>query len=151
MSHSDIRRISAAETQPLRHQVLRPHQSLADTVYAGDDHALSWHGGCFIDGQLMGVASIYPEAPADRDLGHAHVWRLRGMAMASEIRGQGQGAGLLDAAVHHARDHGGEMLWCHARTPATGFYQRQGWVGMGEPYEVPGIGPHLFMTRRLKD
>src|SRR5262249_61300203 len=33
----DIRRITAAETRPLRQSVLRPHQTLAELVYGGDN------------------------------------------------------------------------------------------------------------------
>ena len=40
-------------------------------------------------------------------------------------------------------------MWCNARTPAVGFYQRHGWVVASEEFEVKTAGPHFKMTLKL--
>jgi RluA family pseudouridine synthase len=142
-----IRPISAAETRPLRRSVLRPHQTEAELAYAGDDAPATLHLGAFLGDALVGVASIYREPPpSETDPGD---WRLRGMATAPEIRGTGAGALLLQRCLDHARAAGGTRFWCNARTPAAGFYRRHGLETRGEAFDLPGIGPHFFMWRKL--
>src|SRR5262249_51485474 len=80
----------AAETRPLRRSVLRPHQTEAELVYPGDDAPATLHLGAFLGASLVGVASLYREPPAGES--GAGDWRLRGMAVAPELRGTGAGA-----------------------------------------------------------
>jgi predicted GNAT family N-acyltransferase len=137
-----LRPITAAETRPLRQRVLRPHQALAELVYPGDDAPDTVHLGAFADDTLVGIATLlHQHEPGE--------WRLRGMATAPEVRGRGQGVLLLEACLAHARAHGGTRFWCHARTPVVGFYQRHGLACEGSGFDVPGIGPHILMSRRL--
>jgi ribosomal protein S18 acetylase RimI-like enzyme len=99
------------------------------------------------DGEwLVGIASLYRE---DRPrAGTPHVgWRLRGMASIPEARRRGVGRRLLDACVEHVANAGGGELWCNARTPAAGFYAKAGFEVISEPFEIPGIGPHVVMRR----
>lgn len=141
----DIRPISAAETRPLRHLVLRPHQRPEDLVFAGDDHALSLHAGAFYQGELIGIASVSPEdcvaAPGRPG------WRLRGMAALPTFQRRGYGAALIAFCVAHIIRHGGEVLWCNGRTSAMSFYNALGFVAYGEEFETPGTGPHYVFWR----
>jgi ribosomal protein S18 acetylase RimI-like enzyme len=141
-----IREITAAETRPLRQQVLRPHQRAEELVFGGDDSAGSFHAGAFVGEKLVGVATIVPEALAGHD---ARSWRVRGMATLAEVCGHGHGASLLEACLEHARKQGGAIAWCHARTSAQGFYERAGFVVEGEEFELPAIGPHVVMVKSL--
>ncbi|MHA1114368.1 MAG: GNAT family N-acetyltransferase [Alphaproteobacteria bacterium] len=142
-----IRPIDAQTARPLRHAVLRPNQSLDSTQYPGDDAPETGHFGCFLKGVLVGIASVYREPSPDSD--DARAWRLRGMATAAEVRGLGCGRALLDAIVGHAAGQGADLIWCNARTSAAGFYLGAGFEQVGEEYDLPGIGAHLFMHRRL--
>jgi len=76
-------------------------------------------------------------------------WRLRGMATAPEVRGWGVGADLVTRVLEHARAQQGRVLWCTARIPAVGFYQRQGFVTRGGTWEEPVIGTHIHMLHPL--
>ncbi len=143
----DIRPISAAETRPLRRSVLRPHQTEAELVYAGDDATDTVHLGAFLGPNLVGVASICRDPPPGET--GADVWRLRGMATAPEVRGTGVGGRLLERGIELARAAGGTRLWCNARTPAVGFYRRHGLATRGDEFEIRGTGPHFFMWRTL--
>jgi hypothetical protein len=42
-------------------------------------------------------------------------------------------------------------VWCTARVRARGFYERAGFVAVGGVLEIPRIGPHVLMRRRLAE
>ena len=44
--------------------------------------------------------------------------------------------------------HGGGGIWCAARVPAVGFYEKFGFITVGTTYVEPEIGPHIQMERR---
>jgi GNAT superfamily N-acetyltransferase len=143
-----IARVAASATYPLRHRVLRagqppdavrlPVDDLPDTAtFAALDAA----------GEVVGSAVLMPE-PFARQPGRP-AWRLRGMATAPEWRGRGVGSQVLRAALDHARARGGEVVWCNARTPARRFYERAGFVAVGDEFEEPLIGPHVVMWHDL--
>lgn len=141
-----VRPVPAPEVRPLRQAVLRPGQPPDASLYPGDDNPLTVHLGAYLDGRLVGIASVYaelrPGAPAREP-----AWRLRGMASAADARGQGVGRALLEASVDHVAASGGGELWCNARTPAAGFYAAAGFDVVSEPFDIPGIGPHVVMRR----
>jgi GNAT superfamily N-acetyltransferase len=144
----ELRPIPAAGTRPLRQRILRPGQRLEELIYPGDDAPESLHLGAFDGARLLGVASLYaqsPEgsAPAPGD------WRLRGMAVVPEARRRGVGAALVRACEAHARARGGTRLWFNARVEALPFYFALGYVAVGDPYELPGIGLHRFAAKDL--
>jgi predicted GNAT family N-acyltransferase len=142
-----VERLTAADTWPLRHAVLRPHQD-TDEI-AGAEHPLAAHLGARDEqGRIVGVARIAPEAPP-WDPQRADAWRLRGMATAEAARGRGVGAEVLAAALEHAARHGGRSVWCSARVPALRFYERAGFRAAGERYEDPELGPHVPLERDL--
>jgi ribosomal protein S18 acetylase RimI-like enzyme len=143
-NHRLIRRVTAEDIRPLRHSVLRPGQAFLETRYPGDDAGL--HFGAFDGDRLVGIASLYEEGRAD---GPAGGWRLRGMATDPNVRGAGYGAALLAACVEEVAGAGGTEVWCNARMAAVGFYRRAGFEVVSEEFDVPGIGPHLVMARRV--
>jgi predicted GNAT family N-acyltransferase len=142
-----IERVPADRTLPLRQKVLRPHQSLDEVRFMGDDDPRAAH---FVarrsDGEVIGVVSLMAEpAPWDPS---SSAWRLRGMATDPAVRGERIGAALLAAVVGEAEQRGGGPLWCAARHSAIGFYEKGGWITVGEPWEEPTIGPHIAMRLR---
>lgn len=142
----EIRRVAPRETAPLRQRLLRPHQSveeLAQPVEGDEGGAI--HFAAVDHGQIVGTASVRPEAPPWAP-DHRPSWRLRGMATEERWRGQGVGTALLDTVADHIRREGGGLLWCTARTPAVGFYRRAGLVTRGEAWVDPMIGPHIAMA-----
>jgi GNAT superfamily N-acetyltransferase len=142
-----VRSITAEETRPLRHAVLRPGQSFEQTVYSRDDHPETVHLGAFEGDRLVAIASLYREAMPHRPTRAA--WRLRGMATDAERQGRGFASVVLDASVAHVAAEGGGELWCNARVPALGFYQRCGFEVDGDEFEIDGIGPHVVVTRMV--
>ena len=136
-----------AVTIPLIHRVLRPHQPRAEVAVLGDTPGAVGLSA-YLGDEIVGTAIISPEAfPGDPD--GAGSWRLRGMATAPEHRAEGVGRRVLDTAIDVAVSAGGTLLWCNARTTARSFYERAGFTAVGEPWDEPGLGPHVRMSRRI--
>jgi ribosomal protein S18 acetylase RimI-like enzyme len=136
----DVRPVEPALTRPLRQRVLRPHESLEELASHEPPgvHAV----GAFAGEELIAVGFVCPD-------GEPGEWRVRGMATAREYRGRGAGAAILEQLVDHARARGATRVWCNARTPALGLYERAGFERESDEFEIPGIGPHFVMARRV--
>lgn len=145
-----IRSITAKETRPLRHKILRPHLPFETTAYPNDCDSDTLHVGAFVDDDLVGVATVFraPMPIEQDDILLNTSWQLRGMAVKEEMRGKGFGAALVRAGVHHIAQQGGGVLWCNGRTNALKFYQSLDFQTIGEEFESPnGTGPHYVMWR----
>ncbi len=135
-----VREVSLAETRPLRHAVLRPHQTV--DAMAADEPAGAFAAGAFDGETLIAVGLVGAD-------GGSGAWRVRGMATAPDARDKGAGAAVLDALVAHAIAHGASRVWCNARTPARSLYERAGFRAVSEEFEIPEIGPHFVMEREI--
>lgn len=151
--------VAASVVHPLRSAVLRPGRpldaarldvdDLPDTAtFAAIERHDARHSSGIGPGTVVGTALVYPVAcpwvPG------ARAWRLRGMATAPDRRSAGIGARVARVVVAHVEARGGEVLWCFARVPARGFYERAGFVVVGDEWDEPGIGPHVDMWRDLR-
>lgn len=133
---------TAAQTAALRRAVLRPG---AVGPLPGDEDPTAAFVAAWEGDEVVGTANVRP-ATTSYDEG---VWRLRGMATAERLRGTGVGATVLAAATAHVSAQSGRLLWCNARTPARRFYERAGFVVVGEEWDDPDLGPHVRMELRL--
>ncbi|MBI2422076.1 MAG: GNAT family N-acetyltransferase [Candidatus Hydrogenedentes bacterium] len=141
--------LAAHETWPLRQKILRPHQTLEEMFFPGDEAVDTIHFGIVLDDAIAGIASLYREAhPAFP--GEA-LWRLRGMAVDEAARRHGLGRRLVEECIAAARARGGTVLWCNARTSAADFYRRLGFKIQGKVFAMPGIGWHYLMWIGLQD
>lgn len=142
-----IKEVDAAAVRPLRQAVLRPHQRVEEVVLRGDDAADTLHLAAYDGAVVVGVATVTRE-PCPGDPGEAD-WRVRGMAVSTEMRRHGIGALLLSRCEAHARQRGGKRLWCHARVGARSFYERAGLTVRGGVFLLPEIGEHVAMSKPL--
>lgn len=124
----------------MRQRVLRPHQSIAEL--ASHEPPDAFAVGAFEDGELVAAGLIGKE-------GEPGEWRVRGMATVPEARKRGAGGSVLAALLDHARRQGATVVWCNVRTPARTLYERAGFSVTSEEFELPDIGPHVVMRRRL--
>jgi predicted GNAT family N-acyltransferase len=130
---------------PLRQRILRPHQRVAEAVFEGD--TTGTHFAAFEpDSTIVGVASLLRESSEDEP----YCWRLRGMAVDEARQQSGIGGAIISGVVDFVARNGGGLLWCNARLSAVGFYQRFGFVEVGEVFEEPIIGPHIQMERPVE-
>jgi GNAT superfamily N-acetyltransferase len=144
--------VSVGVIRPLRHEVLRGGHPEDSVRFRGDDHPLVLHVAARLvtndrDGEVVAIGTVFPDAPP-WEPARVHGWRIRGMATREEYRGHGLGRRVLDALVAHATDHGGSLLWCHARIGALDFYRRDGFVTIGERFD-DGVAIHQSVWRTL--
>lgn len=137
-----IERVDPVVTRPLRQRLLRPEQTLDELIVPGEHDPRAGWFAAFDGDEVVGTAGVFPE---ERPGAGAGGWRLR--AMSALRQGEGTGSALLEACVEHAVAGGGSYLWCSARVPAEGFYERHGFVTVTDVYEPYGLGPHVDMVR----
>jgi GNAT superfamily N-acetyltransferase len=112
----------------------------------GDHEDESLHLGLYLDGELVSIASCIKASLSDF---HGLHYQLRGMATAETHQGKGYGRELLKATEGRLEKLGVDLLWCNARTGALGFYTNLGYQILGSPFEVPGIGEHYKMFKKI--
>jgi len=141
-----IRRASAGEIIDLRHVILRNGLPRATAIFAGDESPTARHYAADMEGRIVGCATLHLNQYEGRP-----AWQLRGMATSAEARGQGVGRALLAFLESEllADAQAPRQLWCNARVPAAGFYQKLGWTIVSEEFDIPTAGPHYRMAKLL--
>ncbi len=152
-----VQAVEPSRTYRLRRDVLRPWMSTEEMSLFEEAGVDAGVFGAVDDetDDVVSTANVRPEDPppgllddvAGSDCPAA--WRLRGVATREELRGRGVGARVLGACVSYVAKQGGGLLWCNARMPARGFYERCGFVGWGDEFETFGI-PHVVMWRMVE-
>jgi predicted GNAT family N-acyltransferase len=138
-----VEEVSPEVTYALRGAVLRPDGG--EVTWAGDEDATTFHlAARTADGEVLGVVRFAPAPCPWRPLARAP-WQLRGMATEPAARGSGVGRALLADGLERVAARGGDVVWCDARVTAASFYERTGFSTVTEPYDKPGIGPHVGM------
>lgn len=148
----EIRQLDVEAVRPLRTQVLRPGFDDGELLhYEGDEASEAHHFGAVDteDNQIVGVVSYMPEQLSVE--GESAEVRLRGMAVRPDLQRRGVGSHLLSTtltkiAVAHPK---WRRVWAAARTSVTGFYAGHGFEAVGPRFEIPSVGPHQRMVRRL--
>jgi GNAT superfamily N-acetyltransferase len=145
-----LRRAGLEEIVDLRHVMLRQGLPRDSAIFPGDDLPESRHYGAFQQGRAVGCATLHVSRWESQLGENEPAWQLRGMAVAEPLLQKGIGKAILaflqdDLLTTTAV----RLLWCNARVPAAGFYQKQGWEIRSGPFEIPTAGPHVRMTRRL--
>lgn len=142
-----IKEITASQTRPLRHSVLRPGLPVESVTYTEDSQEGSLHFGLFIDELLVTVASFYKQSNA---LFQAKSqYQLRGMATDPAYRNKNAGKMLLNYAICRLKEMNAELLWCNGRLVAQSFYERLEFMTIGEMFLSVEI-PHKVMWLALK-
>lgn len=141
-----IRPISAEEARPLRHAMLRPDAPPEKSVYPGDDAPTTRHAGAFVEGELVGVATVLHQPPPGSD--NMGAWRLRGMAVRGNTQRRGYGRALLEHCIAYLQEQGATLFWCNARTPAMPFYETLGFQTEGDEFLTDE--PHYRMWRKIE-
>ena len=129
----------------LRHAVLRAGLPRDSAIFPGDDDPGSRHFAAIHRRRVIACVTLHLEEWEEQP-----AWKLRGMAVAPEFQGKGVGARILTAAENSVRaDSPIRIIWCNARVPAGGFYEKHGWKIVSEVFQVPTAGPHVRMVKRL--
>jgi GNAT superfamily N-acetyltransferase len=143
-----LQHITAEETLPLRSTVLRPGQPIEDCRYKEDSLATTFHLGALIDGKIVCNGTFMKDV-CSHFTTENNAYRLRGMATDPDFRGLQLGSKLLKAAEDILRLRGCKLLWFNARETAFVFYEKSGFVAVGDLFEITTIGPHKVMYKWL--
>ncbi|MDM5301198.1 GNAT family N-acetyltransferase [Bacillus subtilis] len=143
----EVKTISAEDTYDIRQRILRPHQSIEQCKYEQDHAEGTFHLGVFFEGTLISIASFSPQHQPL--LTATSAYQLRGMATLEGYREQKAGSALIKHAEEKLAERGVQAVWCNARYHVKGYYAKLGWKELGEPFEVPGIGTHIVMYKKL--
>ena len=143
----DVKMIEPEMTYHLRHQVLRPNQSMEDSKYESDHEEGAFHVGAFSQGKLISVASFiieeHPDFPNERQ------YRLRQMATLDAYRKLGAGRAVVHFAENIIKERGFDFLWCKGRTTVQPYYEKLGFQPYGAVFDYPPIGLHIIMCKTL--
>jgi ribosomal protein S18 acetylase RimI-like enzyme len=71
------------------------------------------------------------------------------MATLPIVRGKGYGKAILHKAFEELKRKKIPILWCNARVVALDFYQKLGFEIIGEPFDLPQIGTHYKMYKKI--
>lgn len=96
--------------------------------------------GAFEDDKMLACCMLVEE--------NSKTIRLRQMAVLNDLQGKGIGKALMIFAENLARDRGYKKITMHARKNAIGFYEKMGYVKVGEEFEEITI-PHYLMEKKL--
>ena len=147
MSAVSIRRASAKEILDLRHAILRHGLPRETAIFPGDDSPTARHYIAVAGDQIVGCATLH----LNQWNGHP-AWQLRGMATSPEFRGVGTGRAIVAYFESEilSDPKSPRQLWCNARVPAAGFYQKLGWKIESDVFDIPTAGPHVKMSKLLE-
>lgn len=143
-----ITKITAADCLDLRTRVLRPGQDIQLCQFAEDNLDSTFHLGFYCDGKIVCNGTfmamphpLFPEAKKP--------YRLRGMATDPNYRGQHLGSQLLQHAEMILQTMNCDLLWFNARESAFLFYEKNGFISIGEMFDIHQVGPHKVMYKWL--
>lgn len=144
----EIRKISALETIAVRHPILRKGKPIESCHFEGDDLTTTQHFGLYQNDKLEGVISLFENnSPLFKEM---HQSQIRGMAVLENNQGKGFGRQLVEHAEKTLKLQNIDLIWFNARENAVGFYQKTGYEIIGNSFDIPGVGIHNVMWKKLR-
>ena len=142
-----IKKISAQETFIVRHPVLRKGKSIETCAFEGDDLETTHHFGIFDNSSLIGIISLFLKTnPIFAENLQSQV---RGMAIVESHQKKGFGEALVKHCEEHCISNEFNLIWFNARTAAVGFYKKMGYEIKGNSFDIPEVGEHYLMYKKL--
>ena len=129
-----IQRVTAEDCYGLRESILRPGQPKENWTFEADEDSRTIHLVMKDGDEIVAIVSLLPEEK------EGCPWRLRGMAVKEELRGQGVGQQLLLALFEQAHS----SIWCTARKRVAEFYLKNGFEIFGDEFTMNDM-PHVYM------
>lgn len=140
-----VKEIKAEDTYLIRKEVLRKNMDLPPQ-FTGDFDKDSFHLGLFYENELVSIVSFMK---TKHNMLNGEQYQLRGMATIEKFQGKGFGKILVEKSEEILIKKNINYVWCNARVIALNFYKNIGFVIMGEPFDIPVIGKHFSMSKRL--
>lgn len=133
-----------ATASAVRLAVFVSEQGISESDEWDDVDALAMHAVCLVKEQSVATGRVWCDAASPSI---AHIGRL---AVLASQRGHGLGRMVLQALMQQAREWRCISVVLHAQTSALGFYEAQGFVAQGDPFDEVGIA-HVLMRCQLQD
>ncbi len=144
-----ISEITAAQTYPIRHTVLRKNEPLEKCVYPFDTDDSTLHFGLFESDLLVGIISVFA---TKKDLfADDKQYQIRGMAVLASHQKKGYGDALVRHAVSQLQKEKNFLIWFNARIIAVGFYEKLNFEKIGDVFKIVPIGDHYVMFKRYRE
>lgn len=138
-----VRQISATETIPVRHAVLRKNKPINTCHFSGDHLPNTFHLGVFLDTELVGICTLVEDEKVI--LHKTFSYQLRGMAVLENYQGKNIGKTLMEFLPDFLKEKNIPNIWCNARKNAVSFYQKFGFEMHGDAFEIEEVGTHILM------
>ena len=116
--------------------------------HAGNDDDRICMFGAWLDGALLGVASVYRDVQLGPPQGG--IYRIADVAVRAHDQGLDATTGLIARCSAYAARHGGRTLWCDAPIEAVSLWRRCGFSVGGPARRPRGGGLQLPMVQRVR-
>ncbi len=124
----------------LRHAVFVLEQAVPPELERDDLDEVADHGLAEVEGAPLATGRLVAPGP---DGGPGTIGR---MAVRADARGRGLGGAVLALLEQTAASRGWRSVELHAQVHAAGFYERVGYVPVGDVYLEAGI-EHVSMRK----
>lgn len=142
-----IKKISTSETYIVRLPVLRKGKSLESCQFEGDDLETTRHFGLFLSQELVGSISLFNKS--NLIFSENNQRQIRGMAVLELHKKKDFGKTLIVYCEEQCKNQGVDLIWFNARMVAAGFYEKMGYQRIGSPFEIPDVGEHITMYKKI--
>lgn len=143
----EIKKISSRDTFLVRHPILREGKPIESCQFDGDDLETTTHFGLFIDKNITGVLSVFKNNNVI--FSSENQYQIRGMAILKDFQRKGFGDELIKHAEAYIKSQFGKLIWFNARENAVPFYEKLGYIKIGEPFFIADIGIHYNMKKEI--
>ncbi len=143
----EIKKISSRDTFLVRHPILREGKPIESCQFDGDDLETTTHFGLFIDKNITGVLSVFKNNNVI--FSSENQFQIRGMAILKDFQRKGFGDELIKHAEVYIKSQFGKLIWFNARENAVPFYEKLGYIKIGEPFFIADIGIHYNMKKEI--
>lgn len=128
------------QTLDLRNEILRRPFGLQFTPEDRRNDEPDFHLACFHEDRLVGCLILKALSSAEL--------KMRQFAVAGVYQRRGVGRALVAFAERFAADHGFHVIELNARETAVPFYEKLGYLTIGDRFLELGI-PHFKMHKTL--
>lgn len=125
-----------ATLSQIRRDVFVAEQQVPEDLEWDGEDETAWHFIATVNQQPVAVARLLPSGQIGR------------MAVLRDFRQQGIATALLKQVEQFASEQGFGMLFLHAQTYISHFYEAHGFQPKGKEFMDAGI-PHIEMTKLL--
>ena len=144
-----ILEINSTQTYAIRKPILRANQTLESCFLDNDNAKTTHHFGFFDNNVLVGVVSIFENSCIYFNDIAQH--QVRAMAVLESHQKLNIGSLLLTHCCKFISQNGGNFIWLNSRITAVDFYLKNYFLATNHYFEIPEIGKHLLMFKRLVD